>query len=151
MSSRLKKSKGDIFSYSTSKKTGAQKFAAFSQDMQQDSAWRALEARQRALYIEYCLMQKSALGSVNAPGKDRPDVVQFQSNEAFYLNWGMVKGSGLYGASNRNSFYKDIKTLIEAGFLECLSNGKPQRTKSVYRLSSKWWKPRLDDSKHLRC
>lgn len=142
MSSRSKKGKSDIFSQSTSKKTGAQKYAAFSQDMQQDSAWRALEARQRALYIEYCLMQKTAPGSINAPGKDYPGVVPFQSHEAFYLNWQMMKGSGLYGAKNRKTFYGDIQRLIEAGFLECLMNGKTRRVKSVYRLSAKWWKSR---------
>lgn len=100
-------------------------------------AWRALNARQQALYI-CCAIQKGKPGTVNAPGKDNPTVQEFQNDRVFYMNWRKARGFGIYREKSNHTFYNDIKALIDAGFIECLYHGKQTREKSVYKLSTQW-------------
>ena len=43
--------------------------------------------------------------------------------------------------TNKAQFYKDMKQLIQAGFIDLEENGKVTRTKSIYMLSDRWQKP----------
>ena len=51
---------------------------------------------------------------------------------------------GIYTRNNETQFRKDMKALIEHGFLTVIMNGKNQKKKSVYKLVSEWrkWKPK---------
>jgi hypothetical protein len=40
--------------------------------------------------------------------------------------------------SDNGQFNKDIKELIEGGFIELIETGKLTRTKNIYMLSDKW-------------
>ena len=55
----------------------------------------------------------------------------------FCFNWGLAsKSFKLYG--NRETFYKDIKVLIDTGFIDCVENNRNLRQKNVYRFSDRW-------------
>lgn len=53
----------------------------------------------------------------------------------------MSKWNDLYHIynKNQNQFQKDMRQLIEYGFVELIEDGSTTRTKSVYMLSDKWW------------
>ena len=83
-------------------------------------ACKDLTASQFRLYV-YC---KSEL---------REDPAYFTFNKA---KW---QKDGLYGLySNSGQFYRDIKALIEHGFIDCVQSGYSTRTKSLYKFSTRW-------------
>ena len=102
-------------------------------------SFRDLSDRQKMLYV----VAKSQYYGHKKPEKDYPEIDKFQGTDVFYLNWNAVKRYGLYRESMHSNFYKDMAVLIEHGFIERLSSGKGNRTKSIYRFSAGWqtWKP----------
>ena len=93
--------------------------------MMQSKAWSNLTNNARVLYM---FMKLQYYGQKTIPDREQ---------ECFYFNKAMfMKTYQLY--TNTNQFYKDRKLLIENGFIETVENGKTTRTKSIYRLSSKW-------------
>ena len=46
----------------------------------------------------------------------------------------------LYTVQNQNQFYKDIKALIDKGFIKLVASGKKNHTKNIYDFSEKWHK-----------
>ena len=96
-------------------------------------AWKDLTANQKVLYLA-CKDQYYG-------EKRRPDA---DDRQCFTMNrhkWLTVYE--LYSTANERGFYRDMKELINHGFVECLFSGKFNHQKSVYRLSSAWqrWQP----------
>ncbi len=102
------------------------------------NAFRDLSDRQKMLYV----VAKSQYYGHRKPEKDFPEIEKFKGADVFYLNWNAVKRYGLYKESMHSNFYKDMAALIEHGFIERLSSGKGNRSKSIYKFSADWqtWK-----------
>lgn len=93
--------------------------------MIQSRAWANLTNNARVLYL---YMKLQYYGQRNIPNREQ---------ECFYFNKAMfTKTYQLY--KNVNQFYRDRQMLIDNGFIETVENGRTTRTKSIYRLSSKW-------------
>lgn len=58
----------------------------------------------------------------------------------FYINFDKVKKCQLFNESNKTTFIRAKKRLIELGFIDCIVDGKekPGSESSVYRLSERW-------------
>lgn len=96
-------------------------------------AWKELTEKQTKLYL-FCRWQ---CWGKDRPGKDYPDMEEYQRPEVFYLNWKKVHSEGLYD-TNRAGFYHDVEALCRHGFIKRLSDGKRDRVKWVYSLSDSW-------------
>lgn len=75
-----------------------------------------------------------------ASGKARP-MVDFP-NQGFteryiYLNYGIVKSYGFYKGDSKG-FYRDVKALVDHGFLEVVSEQHYKGERKIYKLSGKW-------------
>lgn len=103
--------------------------------MLQSAAWKALTPKQHDLYL---LCKYQLYGQGKQDKRDFPEVYR-QDNTCFTMN--RTKWADLYGLYKRNNaegFYRDMSALIEKGFVDCVVNGKATRTKSLYRLSTRW-------------
>ena len=93
----------------------------------ESNAMKELNGRQRALYL-YMKMQYRGKETKNNPNGKK---------EQFYFNWKLANEKyALYTSSN--TFRKDIKVLIQYGFIECIENNKNLCKKNVYAFSDKW-------------
>ena len=97
-------------------------------------AWKSLNSKQQVLY----LVCKAQFYGKRKPGRDFPDVETFQTDEAFYLNWGSVQKYGLYKPTMSKNFYADMRALIDRGFIILLSSGKSHHQKNIYRFGARW-------------
>lgn len=98
--------------------------------------WQKLTKNQQILYV-YCKAQYYA-----EKKKPKPKIAQL-SDEDLAQCFTMNKSKWcnlyhIYKNGNQNGFIKDMKSLIDYGFIEIVENGKNTRTKSIYKLSSKW-------------
>lgn len=113
-------------------------YASIFHSMLVSKAFHSLNPRQRHLY----LICKDQYYGKRKPKADRQyaaeEYAAFRADECFYLNWGAMSQYGLYSNTSSSTFYKDMKELIEAGFIEKMASGKATHTKNVYKLSSKW-------------
>ena len=108
-------------------------YVAIYASMANSPAFIALTGNQRELY-RFC---RSQLYTKSKPRDDFPDCEAFQPQEVFYMNWSIVKTIHLY--KGPKTFRKDLKRLVELGFIECLFDGEKTGKKSVYTYSEKWW------------
>jgi len=104
------------------------------ESMLQSKAFKDLTTKQRELYV----YAKGQRYGKKKPGKDYKDYPEFQGDELFYLNFGLVKAYGIYTEGNKGEFYKNIKALVEHGFIEVVSSGAKTHSKSIYRYSDRW-------------
>lgn len=104
------------------------------ESMLTSEAFVLLTDRQKMLYV--CC--KAQYYGKRKPERDYPDMEQLQGEELFYLNWTAVQRYGLYKPSMHSNFYRDMKALCDAGFIEIVSSGAGQRRKSIYRFSDRW-------------
>ena len=75
------------------------------------SAFQSLTSRQKALYL---CMKDQYYCCKNHPNSDRLQ---------FYFNWALAnKVYKIY--TNKNTFYNDIKVLVEKGFIKIIENNK---------------------------
>ena len=89
-------------------------------------AWMDLTPKQQQLYV-YCKAQKYA------------EKRKSHGDESFTMNrskWCNLYG--LYASNNARGFYRDMEALIMHGLVDCVECGANTRTKSVYKLSSRW-------------
>lgn len=98
-------------------------------------AWQSLTKNAQVLYL-YCKAQYYA-----EKRKPKPQVRQLnetQQKMCFTMN--KSKWLALYHIYNSDNgqFNKDMKMLIDYGFIEMIENGKTSRTKSIYMFSDKW-------------
>lgn len=104
--------------------------------MLMSNSWKNLTKNQQILYI-YCKAQYYA-----EKRKPKPHITQL-NDEDLAQCFTMSKSKwctlyGIYKDGNQNGFIKDIKALINNGFIDLIENGKNTRTKSIYKLSSRW-------------
>ena len=91
-------------------------------------AWQDLTAQQQALYV-VCKAQLYA-------EKKKPvenDELSFTMNRHKF-----VEVYKLYSDGNKAGFYRDMRSLINHGFIVCVLSGRITREKSIYRFSSAW-------------
>lgn len=111
------------------------KSANLYQSMLTSEVFTSLKTRQKVLYV-YIKLQ--LYRSVSKPQDDFEDDSRLKGNEIFYFNFGLAQRYGLYSKTGNHEFYSDMKTLCEKGFIECLASGRSTRSRSIYKLSSKW-------------
>lgn len=113
-------------------------FATIYESMICSAAWRKLTPKQQVLYV----ICKAQIMGKRKPLQDFSEVGLFQEQECFYLSIDMICSE--YQMYKRDSkgkcckFYKDMKALEQNGFIEKVASGQNTRSKSVYKLSSKW-------------
>ncbi len=114
-------------------------FARIYESMFESKAFMDLTKNQRLLY----LYMKKQLYAKRKPQADYPEIEQFKGESLFYFNLAAAEKYGLYSRTNNKQFYKDKDVLIDHGFIECVSNGRCTRSKSIYKFSGNWklWKP----------
>lgn len=143
---RLKESKGGEWKYRYPTQDGKEETdttAPIWHSMLVSSAFKDLTPRQQMLYV---CAKDQFFGARSRPSRDFPEDDRFQGyqgREAFYLNHGLVsKIYGLYPVSNKRDLGKDIKALIEHGFIDLVANGRQTQTRSIYKYSDRWkeWK-----------
>ena len=106
------------------------------ESMLQSKAFMSLTKNQRLLYI----YMKAQYYGKRKPGRDYPEVEQFQGDDLFYFNQSLAVKYGLYTRGNHKSFYDDIKALENHGFIKTVSNGKMTKSKSIYKFVGEWHK-----------
>lgn len=96
--------------------------------------WQKLTKNAQVLYV-YCKAQYYAEKRV-----PQPKLRQLTETEkACCFTMNKSKWYSLYKLyTNNKQFYKDMKLLIDNGFIEVVENGKTNRTKTIYMLSDKW-------------
>lgn len=99
-------------------------------------SWNRLTKNQQILYV-YCKAQYYA-----EKKKPKPQIL-ILSEEEKLLCFTMNKGKWcelyrIYANGGQERFKKDMQALIDNGFIELVENGKTNRTKNIYKFSSKW-------------
>jgi hypothetical protein len=89
-------------------------------DLLMSQAWHNLTLKQKELYL-YCV----------AESKDNCEYFEFNKSK-----WNSIYG--LYTDSGQRHFYKDMKALVENGFVEIVKSGKTTREKNIYRCIDRW-------------
>ena len=97
------------------------KFTKVADSMMDSQAWLSLSLSQMGLY----LLLKRKYTKYKA-GDDNRKNISFPRSEysQFY--------------SNNRTFWRDLDALIEAGFIEVISNGKNTRTPTIYGFCDAW-------------
>ena len=103
------------------------------ESMLQSSAFKNLSKNQRMLYI--CM--KAQYGK-REPGKDFPEIESLQKDEMFYFTMNMAEEYNLYSKSNDAQFYKDVKALIDYGFIRKERDGRKAHGKSIFEFTDSW-------------
>lgn len=120
-----------------------EKFGRVSDSMRRSKAFKSLSKRQ----IWLLLLCKRQMYSGNKPINDYQAFNQSGKihDDDFYLNWALVTKSedAIYKETESTPFRRDIKALIEKGFIECVESGRATKKRNVYRMSPDWkfWKP----------
>lgn len=101
--------------------------------------WQKLTKNAQILYV-YCKAQYYA-----EKQKPKPRYIilsEQEQRQCFTMN--KSKWKDLYNiySSDNGQFNKDIKQLIEYGFIELVESGWGTRTKNIYMLSNKWQEKR---------
>lgn len=102
--------------------------------MLESDAFVSLKPRLKVLYL-YC---KAQLFGKRKPARDCPQIDIYQDDSCFYFNWDLAKNYGLYKPSMESNFYRDMKALIDAGFIKLLTSGAKRKQKNVYAFSDRW-------------
>lgn len=97
--------------------------------------WKQLSKNAQILYV-YCKAQYYA--EKKKPKPTCRQLTDQEQKQCFTMN--KSKWQSLYKIypSDNGQFNKDMKQLIDNGFIELIENGKITRTKSIYMLSNKW-------------
>lgn len=98
-------------------------------------AWQQLSKNAQVLYV-YCKAQYYA--EKKKPKTEHRQLTEQEQRQCFTMN--KSKWQKLYKIykSDNGQFNKDMKQLIDYGFVELLESGKNVRKKNTYMLSNKW-------------
>lgn len=98
-------------------------------------AWQQLSKNAQILYV-YCKAQYYA--EKKKPKSEFRQLTEQEERQCFTMN--KSKWQKLYNIykSDNGQFNRDMKQLIEWGFVELVESGKNVRKKNTYMLSSKW-------------
>lgn len=111
-------------------------YASIYMSMLMSQSWQNLTKNQQLLYV-YCKAQYYAEHNTPKPKIKKLSEIEF--SECFTMNkskW--CKLYHLYKDGNQNGFIRDMRALMENGFIEVVENGRTTRTKSIYKFSDKW-------------
>ena len=104
------------------------------ESMLDSPAFKSMNKSQQLLYV-YC---KAQYYGKRKPSKDHKDLEQEQ--DIFYFNWGKALEYGLYTPTSSRNFYRDLKVLVEHGFIKRIYSGQGHKEKNVYQFASGWQK-----------
>ena len=108
---------------------GSPKFVQVYHDMLDHDAYKDLTAKQKELHL-YCLRNTHGKATEDDPSHDP---------RLFYMNKAQrTVEHRLYPPSDTRRFKHDMAALVSHGFVDCVRSGYATRTKSLYRLSSRW-------------
>lgn len=98
-------------------------------------AWQQLSKNAQVLYI-YCKSQYYA--EKRKPKTEHKVLTEQEQRQCFTMN--KSKWQKLYKIYNSDNgqFNRDMKQLIDFGFVELVEGGKNVRKKNIYMLSDKW-------------
>ena len=124
--------------YESAKGTG-DTCAQIYESMLTHPAFLGLTYRQRFLYTACKAQLYGKRKPRNTEGyREIPELCR---DEAFFFGADDAEKYGLSTESNHRDFYRDMKALINAGFIDKLVEGSRGRWRAVYRLSSRWQQP----------
>lgn len=109
--------------------------------MLMSNAWRNLTGNQKELYL-FCKLQQfgeSLSMQEHATAQEKENDEKPNLSDRFTMNkskW--CELYRLYIPQNAKRFYKDMQALIDNGFVEKLQSGFTDRSKNIYKFSSKW-------------
>lgn len=109
--------------------------------MLQSQAWHNLTYKQKELYL-YCKAQQfgeTKKKSEHLTEYEKENKIDVDLSKRFTMN--KSKWFNIYGLYTKNSqrhFYKDIKALIDNGFVIAVEKGQITRTKNIYEYTDKW-------------
>lgn len=109
-------------------------FNMLSNRLTHSPAYRSLSGKQKSLYL-LCMQQ---LNTKITPRRTYPDIPQYCRDDTFFLTFSTACNDGLYGSKGESNFRRDMARLQEVGLIQCISNGKTRRIKSIYQMDSKW-------------
>lgn len=126
------------------RRAGDFQFSRVFISMQNSPAWLKLTGAQMRLYLR-CQLWTYEAGARKEPNpqkfpRDRwTDGGNIREND-FYIDFGRVKACQLFNESNKTTFVRAKKQLIELGFIDCVVDGNKTggRERSVFRLSERW-------------
>lgn len=97
--------------------------------------WQALSKNAQVLYV-YCKAQYYA--EKKKPKPQFRELTEQEQRQCFTMN--KSKWQKLYHIykSDNGQFNKDMKQLIEMGFIDIIQSGQRNRSKSIYMLSNRW-------------
>ncbi|WP_458398187.1 hypothetical protein [Anaerotignum sp.] len=132
---RTKRRENNVYTFERDESLGGKQdvFARVYTSMLYSPAYLSLTNRQRVLYL-YIKLQ--FIGH-RKPGTDYPEIQSLKGNDLFYFTFPDAEKTGNYTPNMRSDFYKDMKCLVEAGFIEVVAKGNRGK-KSIYRYSGKW-------------
>ena len=122
-----------IYNFEHRKENNNKRHSRIFESMMLSKAFQSLSNKQKMLYLVAKLQFYK-----RKPFQDFPNISELSKEEIIYIPFSVGVKHGLYTKANSGRFYKDLKALEEHGFIETLSSGKPQKTKSIYKLSDKW-------------
>lgn len=98
--------------------------------------YQKLSYRQRSIYT--CM--KAQLYGKTKPREAEAyrNIPEVRANEAFFFGVDDAIKYGFATVTNHRDLYRDIKKLIELGFIDKLCDGKRGQWRAVYRLSDRW-------------
>ncbi len=112
---------------------GSKHFLQVYDDLLDSASFHDLTARQVRLYL-YCVRE-----SHGAAMRDNAKNGGTGDQRLFYMNQSLrTDVHELYPKSDTRGFERDMQSLIEHGFVDCVKSGYAGREKSVYRLSARW-------------
>lgn len=100
------------------------------------SAYQKLTSTQKEL-LHICHGQYFWAGANRPTQNDLPNMDAESRRECFFINAGLAKRFGVYGKQSKK-LYSDLRALVDCGFIERVSDGKPNFKRSIYRYSTKW-------------
>lgn len=115
----------------TSKDTSANIYVS----MLMSENWQKLSKNAQILYV-YCKAQYYA--EKTKPKPFHRQLTEQEQKQCFTMNKSKWKDLYKIYKSDNGQFNRDIKELIESGFIELVETGKLTRTKNIYMLSDKW-------------
>lgn len=124
---------GEVLPNGSRRKTGKQCYATFWSSMAESAQFNSLTKNQRLLYL-YCKLQ------LVYQNRTRDETEMFGDTFFTFERDKWLNKYKLYTVQNQNQFYKDIKALIDKGFIKLVASGKKNHTKNIYDFSEKWHK-----------
>lgn len=121
---------------------GSGRFLRIPFEKLDSEAGRSLTARQWLLFMNMARHYRGESRKSEVAAQF-PEVDTLQGQNLFFFTQAEALQTGRYGGRdfNKHTFYKDMKALVDRGFIEIVAAGG-RRSKTIYRFSSQWrnWK-----------